>query len=131
MYEQLEKQAFNRDQDAHGLYMYNDYTAYGINEVVDNWVGGMRRWARVSCRLFANMSQLKDFNKEISKTVSPYVVWVQLESISMFLQLDYIDIWFRELSYRLLFHHFILNISQREMTVMDSQKQLPLLAELS
>jgi len=41
MYRQLEKQAFNRDQDAHGLYVYNDYVAYGINEVVDNWVGGI------------------------------------------------------------------------------------------
>ncbi|PVH91953.1 hypothetical protein DM02DRAFT_677788 [Periconia macrospinosa] len=72
----LEKQAFNRDQDAHGVYMYNDYTAWGINEVVDNW--------------------LKDFNKEVSKrTVSPYGVWAHLEGISMFLQLDYIGIWFQ------------------------------------
>ncbi|KAH8693005.1 hypothetical protein BGW36DRAFT_302377 [Talaromyces proteolyticus] len=74
-YELLKKQAFNRDQDAQGLYIYNDFTAYGINEVVDNW--------------------LKDFNKTISRrTVSPYAVWAQLEGISMFLQLDYIDIWF-------------------------------------
>ena len=38
MYKELEIQAFNRDQDAQGVYMYNDFTAYGINEVVDNWV---------------------------------------------------------------------------------------------
>jgi len=56
------------------------------------------RWARTPCRLFTNTSQLKDFNKEVSKrTVSPYVVWGQLESMSMFLQLDYVDIWFRKL----------------------------------
>ncbi|OKL58247.1 hypothetical protein UA08_06774 [Talaromyces atroroseus] len=75
-YEQLEKQALNRDQDAQGLWIYNDYTAYGINEVVDNW--------------------LKDFNTEVSRrTVSPYAVWAELEAVSMFLQLDYIDIWFQ------------------------------------
>jgi hypothetical protein len=41
MYERLEKQAYDRDQDAHGLYIYNDYSAYGINEVVENWVSGI------------------------------------------------------------------------------------------
>lgn len=38
MYKELEMQAFNRDQDVQGVYMYNDFTAYGINEVIDNWV---------------------------------------------------------------------------------------------
>lgn len=38
-YNYLEKQAANRDQDEHGLYVYSNFTAYGVNEVVDNWVG--------------------------------------------------------------------------------------------
>jgi len=38
MYKELEMQAVNRDQDVQGVYMYNDFTAYGINEVIDNWV---------------------------------------------------------------------------------------------
>jgi hypothetical protein len=38
-YQKLEMQAAGRDQNEHGLYIYNDYTAYGMNEVVDNWVG--------------------------------------------------------------------------------------------
>ncbi|EED12789.1 conserved hypothetical protein [Talaromyces stipitatus ATCC 10500] len=75
-YHELEKQAENRDQELHGVYMYNDFTAYGINEVIEN--------------------QLKDFNKEVSRRViSPYAVWAQLEALSWFLQLDYIDIWFQ------------------------------------
>ena len=40
-------------------------------------------------------SQLRDFDREVSKrAVSPYVVWARLESMAMFLQLDYVDIWF-------------------------------------
>jgi len=38
MCNKLQTQAANRDQDAQGVYMYNDFTAYGINEVIDNWV---------------------------------------------------------------------------------------------
>lgn len=38
-YSYLKKQAANRDQGKHGMYFYNDFTAYGVNEVVDNWVG--------------------------------------------------------------------------------------------
>jgi hypothetical protein len=40
-YSHLEKQAANRDQDGHGLYIYSNFTSYGISEVVDNWVGCM------------------------------------------------------------------------------------------
>ncbi|CRG91972.1 Pc13g06040 [Talaromyces islandicus] len=76
IHDHLEKQAANCDQDEHGLYIYNDFTAYGVNEVVDNW--------------------LKDFNKEVSRrNVAPYAVWAQLEGLSLFLQLDYVDIWFQ------------------------------------
>ncbi|EEA24912.1 hypothetical protein TMatcc_008014 [Talaromyces marneffei ATCC 18224] len=74
-YNALEKQAENRDQDLQQVYVYNDFTAYGINEVLDNW--------------------LKDFNKEVSRRVkSPYAVWARLEALSWFLQLDFIQIWF-------------------------------------
>lgn len=38
-YKRREKQAANRDQDAQGLYIYNDFSAYGMKEVIDNWVG--------------------------------------------------------------------------------------------
>lgn len=45
MYKELEMQAFNRNQDVQGVYMYNDFTAYGVNEVIDNWVSRMHiRW---------------------------------------------------------------------------------------
>lgn len=37
-YRQLVEQARKRDQDEHDLHIYNDFSAYGINEVVDNWV---------------------------------------------------------------------------------------------
>ncbi|KAI7977837.1 hypothetical protein EIK77_009377 [Talaromyces pinophilus] len=37
-YHELKKQAELRDQDMQGVYVYNDFTAYGVNEVVDNWV---------------------------------------------------------------------------------------------
>jgi hypothetical protein len=37
-YYKLEKEAENRDQDIQDVYIYNDFTAYGINEVIDNWV---------------------------------------------------------------------------------------------
>lgn len=37
-YHELKKQAELRDQDIQDVYMYNDFTAYGVNEVVDNWV---------------------------------------------------------------------------------------------
>ncbi|QKX54254.1 uncharacterized protein TRUGW13939_01339 [Talaromyces rugulosus] len=75
-YTYLEKQAANRDQDEHGLYIYSNFTSYGVSEVVDNW--------------------LKDFNKEVSRRkVSPCATWAHLEGLSMFLQLDYVDIWFQ------------------------------------
>ena len=38
-YLELKKQVELRDQDIQNVYMYNDFTAYGVNEVVDNWVG--------------------------------------------------------------------------------------------
>jgi hypothetical protein len=41
--------------------------------------------------------------------VSPYAVWAQLESISMFSKLDYIDIWFRKSSYQFLPTLYMLN----------------------
>lgn len=37
-YLKLKKQAELRDQDIQDIYMYNDFTAYGVNEVIDNWV---------------------------------------------------------------------------------------------
>jgi hypothetical protein len=43
-YYELEKQAENRDQDLQDVYMYNDFTAYGVNEVVDNRV---RLWPTI------------------------------------------------------------------------------------
>ncbi|KAF3404337.1 hypothetical protein DPV78_002234 [Talaromyces pinophilus] len=74
-YHELKKQAELRDQDMQGVYVYNDFTAYGVNEVVDNW--------------------LKDFHREVSrKSKSPYTVWAELEALSWFLQLDYTNIWF-------------------------------------
>ncbi|KAL1868795.1 hypothetical protein Plec18167_008100 [Paecilomyces lecythidis] len=74
-YRQLVEQARKRDQDEHDLHIYNDFSAYGINEVVDNW--------------------LKDFNKEVvRRVISPYAVWAQLEAFAWFSQLDYVQIWF-------------------------------------
>lgn len=38
IYKHLEKEAAKRDQDLHGLYVYSNFTAYGVNELLDNWV---------------------------------------------------------------------------------------------
>jgi hypothetical protein len=46
------------------------------------------------------MAQLKVFNKEVSRRkVAPYTIWPQLEGLSLFLQLEYIDMWFRKSSH--------------------------------
>lgn len=37
-YHGLGEQVGNRDQDMHKVYMYSNFTAYGVNEVIDNWV---------------------------------------------------------------------------------------------
>lgn len=37
-YHELKKQAELRDQDMQDVYVYNNFTAYGVNELVDNWV---------------------------------------------------------------------------------------------
>jgi hypothetical protein len=34
----LQEQAKKRDQDYHDMYIYNDFSAYGTQEVVENWV---------------------------------------------------------------------------------------------
>lgn len=39
LFTQWQIQAENRDQDAFGVYMYNDFTAYGLTEVMENQVG--------------------------------------------------------------------------------------------
>ena len=107
-YLELKKQVELRDQDIQNVYMYNDFTAYGVNEVVDNWVA---------------------FNREVSRrSKTPYTVWAELEAVSWFLQLDYINIWFSKSFSLFLVSNFVLIcISfQAAMTATDLLKHLPL-----
>lgn len=40
-----------RDQQFHGMYIYNDWTGYGMTEVMDNYV---------SCQIFAEAAKDKN-----------------------------------------------------------------------
>ncbi|KAI9793394.1 MAG: hypothetical protein M1816_000286 [Peltula sp. TS41687] len=70
----LHVEMMKRDQDMHGLYIYNDFTGYGYQEVFENW--------------------LVAFNKEVSKKrPSPVAVWANLEALGMILNGADIGIW--------------------------------------
>ncbi|KAL9117753.1 MAG: hypothetical protein Q9187_005708 [Circinaria calcarea] len=63
------EEQMKRDQDEHGLYIYNDFSGYGATEVMEN--------------------QLVEFDKEFKKkTKSAITLWSQMEGISLFLNGD-------------------------------------------
>ncbi|KAH7391485.1 hypothetical protein BKA64DRAFT_747031 [Cadophora sp. MPI-SDFR-AT-0126] len=64
--EKLDKEYSKRDQDSHGMHIYNDWNGWGM------------------CELFENY--LKDFNKDVfKKTMSPFKKWAYVEGLAVFL----------------------------------------------
>ncbi len=95
LFGQWQMEAEKRDQDAFGVYLYNDFTAYGLTEVMENQVGvAMKAIPLLALADTRPVRQLLAFNKEMNrKPPSPFALWSLLESIGMFLTYD-IDQWF-------------------------------------
>lgn len=61
----LSDEGEKRDQEAHGVFIYNDWVGWGISEVMCN--------------------MLKDFNRDVfKKTISPYKKWAYVEAFACF-----------------------------------------------
>lgn len=65
LFAQWQIQAEKRDQDAFGMYIYNDFTAYGLTEVMENQVGISREAS--SYHSHASADHLGSFSPSIKK----------------------------------------------------------------
>jgi hypothetical protein len=81
----LSKECEKRDQNAKGIYIYNDWNGWGMSEVIAN--------------------HLKDFNRDIfKKTISPFKKWGYVEAVACFFKGEDLMEWMSKLN-RHIFSH--------------------------
>jgi hypothetical protein len=81
-----------RDQDKFGMHIYNDYTGYGMQEVIQNIVRPQIVLSRLD-NLSTDITKLQSFADEFSKpgNGSPYTLWAHIEALNWLLCEDGID----------------------------------------
>ncbi|OBT95029.1 hypothetical protein VE01_07400 [Pseudogymnoascus verrucosus] len=71
---EINQEIDKRNQDVHGLYIYNDFSGYGVTEVMENL--------------------LAEFNKSIfKKDISPLKKWAIVEGLTLYLTMGDLRVW--------------------------------------
>ena len=94
---EINQEVEKRDQDMHGMYIYNDFSGYGVTEVMENMVG--QNTTALQSGHSADIQQLAEFNKIIfKKDASPIKKWALVEGLTMYLAMGDHMTWMSMLS---------------------------------
>jgi hypothetical protein len=94
---EINQEIEKRDQDMQGMYIYNDFSGYGVTEVMENMVG--QNTTALQSGHSADIQQLAEFNKVIfKKDVSPIKKWALVEGLTLYLAMGDHMTWMSMLS---------------------------------